>query len=259
LSSLDRYIESIKEKLDENVFSPLFVRLANLYYLSRQYEECIDVCKTGLEIYPGYITAKILLLRAYLKMEYVNEADNLLNELESKISNLEIYKSCRSKLEMIKGYSRQERIYYPSKIGNVTEYKLYEKKISALNHDRLEIEFDKFLEQVENDSADRLIDENLFNNFKEEFEKFRFDISSTNKQAAKPAKESDSGQLPEPDTSILSRIKIITETLADIYARQGNFKEAFNAYNFLLRAGAPNKERIEEKLSNLERSFSEVN
>lgn len=259
MSSLDKYIESIKEKLDENVFSPLFVRLANLYYLSRQYEECIDTCKTGLDIYPHYLTAKILLLRAYLKMEYVNEADLLLNELESKISHLEIYKSCKSRLESIKSYSRQERIYYPSRIGSVTEYKLYEKKISALNHDKLEIEFDKFLEQVDNDAADRLVDENLFNNFKEEFEKFRFDISSRNKPHTKPAKEGETEALPESDASILSRIKIITETLADIYARQGNFKEAFNAYNFLLRAGAPNKERIEEKLSNLERSFSEVN
>ena len=57
------------------------------------------------------------------------------------------------------------------------------------------------------------------------------------------------------DETLLSRVKIVTETLADLYAAQGNFKEAFDAYNILLRAGTPGKKRIEEKLHELERNM----
>lgn len=53
----------------------------------------------------------------------------------------------------------------------------------------------------------------------------------------------------------MSKIKIVTETLADIYAAQGNYTEAFEAYKILIRAGSVNKLRIEEKLNELERNM----
>ena len=53
----------------------------------------------------------------------------------------------------------------------------------------------------------------------------------------------------------MSKVRIITETLADLYAEQGNYKEAMEAYNLLLRAGSTNYKRIEEKLLELERKI----
>jgi hypothetical protein len=53
--------------------------------------------------------------------------------------------------------------------------------------------------------------------------------------------------------SILGNVKIITETIADVIAKQGLHKEAFDAYTLLLRAGHKNKKRILEKIADLER------
>ena len=58
-----------------------------------------------------------------------------------------------------------------------------------------------------------------------------------------------------PSDSFFSGIKIITESLADILAKQGFFKEAFEAYNILLSQENSNKRRIQEKLYDLERNF----
>lgn len=68
-SNYDKYTLELKSKLDKNFLSPTFIRLANLLYANEHYEECIAVCKTGLEIYPNYLTAKLILLKAFLKAE----------------------------------------------------------------------------------------------------------------------------------------------------------------------------------------------
>ncbi len=84
-NNFDKYTRKIKSKLDKNYLSPLFIRLANLLYANEQYEDCISVCKTGLEIYPQYLTAKLILLKAYLKAEYLNEAEILFQNIKTKL------------------------------------------------------------------------------------------------------------------------------------------------------------------------------
>ena len=79
--NIDNHTLEVKSKIDRNFLSPLFIRYANLLYANEQFEECISVCKTGLEIYPNYLTAKLILLKAFLKAEYLNEAEILFREI----------------------------------------------------------------------------------------------------------------------------------------------------------------------------------
>ena len=254
ISSLDEYIRNIKYKLNCNMFSPMFVRLANLYYLNKQYEECINTCKTGLEIYPNYLTAKLLLLKAFIKLEYISKAENLLDEVKDKITNPEILNKLRNSISELENVSRQERIQYAPKYKPIIEFSSYEQNIKDLINNEPTIDLDSFILKLDNSDVEELMDESSYKTFADNFKKFSLEIRKGQTEIGKK----ESGAVKPADNSsvsYLSNVKIVTETLADIFAMQGNFKEAFNTYNILLKTGNSNKGRILKKLSDLESNF----
>jgi hypothetical protein len=245
-SSIGKYMTDIKERLDENFLSPLFIRLANLFYINKKNEECISICKTGLELYPNYLTAKLILLKALIKSEYLSEAETIYNEIKNKIDNKSLLNSLEKKIINLRSTTKQEKIYYPESIRSRYDFSSFDKKFDKSEYDNISIE------EYLNNNAD---EESSFREFKNKFENFKFEIYSRSgndlnfQKSAKPKKK-------ENEDSEFSKMKIITETLADIYAEQGNYKEAFEAYNFLLRSGTVPKDKIKEKINELERTMS---
>ncbi len=57
---------------------------------------------------------------------------------------------------------------------------------------------------------------------------------------------------PEKRLKNKFEVKIITETLADIFARQGNYFDAMEAYTYLLKIKPERKEILESKISEVE-------
>lgn len=249
-NNLDKYTKEVKSKLNKNYLSPLFIRLANLFYMNEQYEECISVCKTGLEIYPDYLTAKLILLKAFLKAEYLNEAEILFSEIKSKLTNKELLSKLSQNIHHLKTISRQEKIYYPKSKKNKYDYKTFEKKF----HFEENLFSGLSLDDIFKESNKEIINDKDFQSFVKQYESFHFDKSSQVNQKG-PEQHFEKQINPDDPDELLNKIKIVTETLADIYAEQGNHREAFDAYNILLRAGSGNYKRIEEKLNELERNM----
>ena len=251
ITSLDEYIRNIRYKLNSNMFSPMFVRLANLYYLNKQYEECINTCKTGLEIYPNYLTAKLLLLKAFIKLDYINEAGSLLNDIKDKITNPDIFNNLRNSISKLENVSRQERIHYAPKQKPMIEFSSYEQKIKDLIDIEPVLDLDSLLLKLDDSDVEEIMEDSSYKTFADNFKKFSLDIrkgqSKKESGAVKPADDNS--------VSYLSKVKIVSETLADLFAKQGNFKEAFNTYNLLLKTSNSNKGRILKKLSDLESNF----
>jgi len=257
ITSLDEYIRNIKYKLNCNMFSPMFVRLANLYYLNKQYEDCINTCKTGLKIYPNYLTAKLLLLKALIKLEYINKAENLLDEIKDKITNPDIFNKLRNSISELENVSRQERIHYTPKHKPIIEFSSYEQKIKDLINIESTLDLDSLLLKLDNSDVEELMDESSYKTFTDNFKKFSLDI----RKGQTEIRKKESGTVKPADdnsASYLSNVKIVTETLADLFSKQGNFKEAFNTYNKLLKTSNSNKGRILKKLSDLESNILTV-
>jgi len=243
MDNLDGYIENLKASLNEKIFSPVFIRLANVYFLNKQYEACISVCKTGLDIYPDYLTAKVLLLKSLLKLGHLNEAEKYFNEIESKIISLPVHAKFKESLVKLKHEPNQERIFYNFAKEPALKFDRNKDSVmSIVGKSKL-----KSIEVKNDDMTDleQKVNKEKFEKLKSNFETIPLN-SKTGSSHNDPAKK-------EYKEELFGRIKIVTETLADIYAQQGNFKEAFNAYNLIIRAGAPNKKRIETKLMELER------
>lgn len=247
--NIDKYTLEVKSKIDNNFLSPLFIRYANLLYANEQFEECISVCKTGLEIYPNYLTAKLLLLKSFLKAEYLNEAETLFKEIKCKITNTDLLSKLDNNIQILKSISGQEKIYYTKSIKNKFDFKAFEKQFNLQADLFSDFSLNNFFEKG---FQEKVFNEKEYENFQSLFESFHFEKDKISARSdfkfKKPAEMSDTGDL-------LSKIKIVTETLADIYAAQGNFKEAFEAYKMLIRAGSKNKNRIEVKLNELERNM----
>lgn len=246
----DKYIFEEKLKLDKNFLSPLFIRYANLLYMNELYEECISVCKTGLEIYPNYLTAKLMLLKAFLKAEYLNEAENLFKEIKYKITNKDLLVKFENNIHSLKTISGQEKIYYTKESKSKVDFKTFEKQFHLQENLFSDITLKNLFDE---DSGLSLLNENDFTDFRAHFNSFHFEkrIKRQYNQTSGNIKPSVNSETID----ILSRIKIVTETLADIYADQGNYKEAFEAYKILIRGGSKNKKRIEDKLYELERNM----
>lgn len=252
MNSLDEYIINLKNQLNESVFSPQFVRLANLYFINGQYDECISICTIGLQIFPDYLTARLLLLKALIKSEYIQEAEKEFSEIRNKIPNEDLIKQIERGIREIKEKPGQEKIFYPNKINTIVEYKSYKNKIDEINKDTLS-SFD-INEYTDPDfSVPKEIKTN-YDNFSNQFEGFKFDLNEN--QLIKPDyKIKKENGLQNNSSSFLSKINIITETIADIYTKQGYLKEAFDAYNILIENKHPNSRRIQEKLYELERNL----
>ncbi len=240
-NSFDKYIEEAKSRLDKNFLSPEFIRLANMYYLSEQYEECISVCRSGLNIYPNYLTAKLILIRALLKAEYLSEAEQLYNELKSKIPVKEVLSGLSNNIQNLRSISGQEKIQYTKEAKNKFDFKYFEKKFDL--QETLFTEY-KVTDLLNDDEIN--LPETEFRNFESKYLSFHFNLSDKSVKSA-----SVNQKKSETETSY----KFVTETLGDLYAGQKNHKEAYEIYSFLLRAGSPNSARIEEKLNALERNM----
>jgi hypothetical protein len=254
INTLDEYIAEFSKKISSNIFSPYFSRLANLYFLNGQYEECITVCKTGLELYPDYQTAKIIMLKALIKLEYINEAETLIEDLEDKYLNYEIITGYRDSISQLKTISKQERIYYTQRISTVVSFDDFRNIIEKTVVNRKTINKDTLISHLveERKKAEKELE---FNNFKNKIDNFKFDKlpekikKSSIKNENAPVKETS-------ETLHFLKIKLITETFAGLIAKQGYIKEAFNFYNILIKKEGANIERIMVKLTELERSLT---
>ena len=67
-------IERLKEKLDKDPNSKLFVPLAEEYKKAGMFDEAVDVLTKGLEAQPGYLSARVSLGKIYIERDMLDEA-----------------------------------------------------------------------------------------------------------------------------------------------------------------------------------------
>ena len=102
-------IERLKERVDRDPESKLFVPLAEEYKKAGMLEEAIDVLLKGLERHPNYMSARVSLGKIYLEKGMFNEAGQEFKKVVSLIpDNLyahkklaEIYKNLDNKNKAI--------------------------------------------------------------------------------------------------------------------------------------------------------------
>jgi len=87
-------IEDLRRRVQKDPASIAFAQLAEECRRAGRYEEAVEVCRAGLAIHPGYLSARVTLGRALIEL---NEPDEALHELSI------VLKSAPENLAAIRG------------------------------------------------------------------------------------------------------------------------------------------------------------
>src|SRR3989442_14035764 len=82
-------IEDLRRRVRKDPASIAFAQLAEECRRLGEYQESIDICRAGLAIHPGYLSARVTLGRALVELGQLDEAQGELSRvLESAPENL---------------------------------------------------------------------------------------------------------------------------------------------------------------------------
>jgi tetratricopeptide (TPR) repeat protein len=231
-------IEKFEDKIRANPLTPEFVKLANYYLINGNVNEAISVLRSGLDFYPNYTTAKLVLGKCYLANRYFLDAKVIFDQILTDNPDMSI---ARKYFEIADDLTKSE--------------------VSRKHEDDIVPKLD-FKAPVFNDYD---FNYNLFPSYElEDVEKGEIDISEFEesndyrefvKVFESPyffKKESSVPRFEKKRLKNKFEVRIITETLADIFAKQGNYFDAIEAYTYLLKIKPERKEALETKISEVE-------
>jgi predicted Zn-dependent protease len=77
-------IEDLRRRVEKDPASIAFAQLAEEYRRARQFAEAVEVCRAGLAIHPGYLSARVTLGRALIE---VGDLDAAVQELQTVLGS----------------------------------------------------------------------------------------------------------------------------------------------------------------------------
>lgn len=231
-------IQKFEDKIRSNPLSPEFVKLANYYLINGNVTQAINLLQSGLAFYPNYTTAKLVLGKCYLANKYFFDAKKIFSDIIAEHPDMSIAVKYH---EIADELTKSE---VSRKHGDDIVPKL---EFKAPEFNDFDFNYNLFpsyeLEDVENDKLEvnEMEEGGEYKEFVKVFETPYF----FKRENAVPSFE-------KKRLRNKFEVKIITETLADIFARQGNYFDAIEAYTYLLKIKPEKKEALENKISEVE-------
>lgn len=215
-------IERLKERLERDPNSKLFVPLAEEYKKAGMVEEAINILLKGLERHPNYMSARVSLGKIYLEKGMLNEASQ---EFEKVVSAI------------------PENLYAHKKLAEI--YESLDKKNKAIEELRTVLRLNPIDEVAAKTLAsleERLIPSQEAKKPEEAFIEIRpSEISVIGK-----VKDSETEESDEKEVSEETRLQIKD---ADVFVSQGRYLEALETYKKILSFEPDNRyilQRLEE-------------
>ena len=216
-------VPALEAKLASNPKSPFFARLAAHYMKEGRTKEALDLCLEGVKAFPHYATGHLVLARCY----------------EALGRNIEAMLEYRMVLKVV-----------PDNAPVQSQMKLVEQ--------REQDAFKSFAEERTRQLKDRKNEMQVENYVAEDSATKDGNVDVILKRLQDVKKIT-----PGPDTKdtlekdlatgdAANKPKIVTETLAEIYASQGEYGEAIEAFRRLMTERPLESERYEKRIVQLE-------
>jgi tetratricopeptide (TPR) repeat protein len=77
----DSRIDDLRRRLQKDPASIAFAQLAEELRRAGQYQEAVEVCRAGLELHPGYLSARVTLGRAFIDLNRLEDARTELEQV----------------------------------------------------------------------------------------------------------------------------------------------------------------------------------
>ena len=216
------YIPSLEARLSSNDKSPVFARLASYYLQEGQLQRAMDICLSGLKHHPNYASAHLVLGKCYEAM-----GRNIEAMLEYQRA-LKAVPDNRTVTDLLKTVEQREQ---------ETFRKFSEERTKTLKDRDETVTFDQYA--VEGSPSKETTADFLLRRLQ--------DVKKSAPTAA-PVRTGDD----ETSRQKITPSKIVTATLAEIYATQGEYKEAIEAYRKLVSQRPVESERYTKRIAQLE-------
>ena len=216
-----------------NTNSALFVRTAQYQLENNNIDAAIEILNKGLKVYPDHPVAYLLLGKAYIMLGNYNLAEEFIRKGSSLIQ-------CRDTYDYYIGEAAKTRDQ--RSMFNLTRDKLFAKPVAE--NDSMEQRKAVLEDHQPKDSKE------LQNRIDDRFERL---VSTVSKVKALDKKDSEGTETNKnnPETTLL-----VSETLAEIYCTQGEFNEAINVYEKLIKRDPGKTDYYSKKIEEIRKSLN---
>ncbi|MBI1807914.1 MAG: tetratricopeptide repeat protein [Ignavibacteria bacterium] len=245
-------IEQIELKLSRRQLSPLFARLASEYLIAGRIPEARDLCLAGLERYPSYSTANLILARCFAAKGEYSTALSFFQHVIKQHPNSHLLKNLQAEWQRF-----TEPVTEPSAPVD-----------SMPTQDSLVVEHEETAEAIlptnEPQMTEDISSAEVATTARDE-EHHTEDVSSLGQEPVQlefpttPSEEIPQSEIsPESiqDVQAASDItedrRIVSRTLAEIFAAQGAYGEAIITYQLLKRKKPELSGEFDERIKELE-------
>lgn len=230
-----------------NKKSPLFVRKASLEIEAGNSEKAIETLTSGLKLYPNYAAAYIILGKAYTELSNFPEALQAYKTGSELIRSSRTYEYYSKEVEALQ---KQKSLFQ----HGTSRFFLSEEEFEAHKQPDLfgDIKAEILKEEQEpekKESKEKPEDKNdhPFNDIESRLEEIAKGLSNVKLSEVNPSGEMEN-LLSEAFTD---ENMIVSETLAKIYAAQGEIKEAIQVYRKLIKKNPAKQDYYNEKINEL--------
>ena len=250
-------VQSIENKLSRRPHSPLFVRLAGEYLVSGEVDKALELCSSGIHYYPQYGTAYLVRAKCFAaKQDYLSalldlkhvvnvfQDSTLLQKYEREWKDLAV------KQEIAGSVAHEEPVVEISEPVHVEESNTAVPDPVLTVEDKLQIEINELpvVDQVPVPAEVVPSSLDVVPAIPEVLE-----IIPNNVLEQKPVPDIRSQELKTVSPKVLIEgERIISKTLAEIYAKQGEFEEAIITYRLLQQQRPKQAEEFALRIKELE-------
>lgn len=238
-TSTEKFNEKVSLICEYDKESPLFVRQANTEIDSNNVERAIDLLIMGIKLYPEYSTAYMLLGKAYTLIGEYSKALQQIKFGSDLINSKQTYEYYLFEIENVK----KQRSLFSGSRGSAF---IPEKNVMQEDEQP-----DLFISDVP-ELPEEILEGGEPGNIDDRLEELAREISSARiKDIESNTKDS------EPSLSEFGNSStIVSETLAKIYAAQGEYQEAINVYEKLIEKTPSKKEEFLNSISELKNKLN---
>ena len=233
-SAAETFSNKVSLIFEFNKKSPLFIRKADQEIRNNQIERAVEILLAGLKVYPDYAAAHFILGRAYSLLGQFNFA----------------LKSIKTGSVLIN--SPQTYDYYLKEIDSARKQRSLFDSTSRTSFFSSEIESAPpvIIPEVINEKEIQLPEgiENQFEDIDDRLEEIARDISHAKLNESPSSLSYDMSNID----NFIAQDMFVSETLAKIYITQGEFKEAIEVYQKLIKKTPSKQEYYLQRISELQ-------
>jgi tetratricopeptide (TPR) repeat protein len=230
-SPVEIFNEKVSLIFEYDKSSPLFVRQANTEINNNNFERAIEILTEGIKRYPDYPTAYIIYFKA---LSLSGEYSKALLQIKTAGDLLHSKRTYEYYLKEIDSVKNRSSIFATSK-GSAF--------IPTSDNFEKDDQPNLFLQEPEQEREDNFEETNI----EDRLEELADEISSARLSEIADVDLSYDPIGYDPD----SGSKIVSETLAKIYAAQGEYKEAIRVFEKLVDKNPSKKEEYLQKIKDL--------